>query len=160
MIFHTWSTVKHSTKSLGIRNQSSFWLCHDEIYLLQPWDSAIFQWSSPPYNCLYSPLYTLLTTTDSLSVPPESHVIPWKSSTFPLPNSPHPQAIKIDCSLILLWTVFQNFSSKMKYEKHSLEYVDLPMYWTSLDDRRSLFDTYGPFHLDILGLQKRDTKKT
>lgn len=56
--------------------------------------------------------------------------------------------------------VFQNFSSKMKYEKHSLEYVDLPMYWTSLDDRRSLFDTYGPFHLDILGLQKRDTKKT
>lgn len=99
-------------------------------------------------------------TTDSPSVPPESHVIPWKSSTFPLPNSPHPQAIKIDCSLILLWTVFQNFSSKMKYEKHSLEYVDLPMYWTSLDDRRSLFDTYGPFHLDILGLQKRDTKKT
>lgn len=48
----------------------------------------------------------------------------------------------------------------MKYEKHSLEYVDLPMYWTSLDDRRSLFDTYDPFHLDILGLQKRDTKKT
>lgn len=48
----------------------------------------------------------------------------------------------------------------MKYEKHSLEYVDLPMYWTSLDDRRSLSDTHDPFHLDILGLQKRDTKKT
>ena len=48
----------------------------------------------------------------------------------------------------------------MKYEKHSLEYVDLPMYWTSLDDRRSLFDTYDPFHPDILGLQKRDIKKT